>query len=223
MPFRDLILYYLSRSILIEDEYSIKMVISLCRGFQIDIKEIIISTFQDTKYMRYFINFLQDTPLFPEILIQFPENILRELIYLRLYKFSKTLRASYKLNESMKGTAIINNRIVIVRGANDNLINFLFKEYNPQIYTYSNELPISIMGCKIIVCGFSKITFIAYISSRILTNKKLDIIVTEKCIDELVKSYNRHILQNLFNNGNGTINKILKDIFYSFLGGGHTP
>ncbi|AAR07408.1 52R [Yaba monkey tumor virus] len=221
MPFRDIILFYLSHFLLMDDEYSMKMAISLCRGFNIELSEI-ISEFKNKKFFNNIIKVFECKDLMSEIIVCFPNNIIMTLIKLRLCKFSKTIKSSYKLNNTMNGIAIIKDRNIFVIKANDNFIDFLITKYNSQIYSYVKEKPKSLIGCKLIICGYSNVTFLAYTMANITCNNNLKVVVTEKCIQELTKLQNIQLLKNLFDKGSGTVNKVLRKVFYSVLGGGQT-
>ncbi len=124
----------------------------------------------------------------------------------------------------MKGIVFIKNRNVYILHTNDELIDFLFKEYDPYIYTYEIDKPDNLSGSKIILCGYDKVTFYTYLITKIVTNQTVDIVVTDKCIELLLQPQNKQLLKDLFNNSNDMINKILKKIFYSVIdGGGQTP
>ncbi|AEN03648.1 late transcription elongation factor [Yokapox virus] len=220
MPFRDLILFNLSKFLLTDDIKSLELVSSLCRGFEISYDQL-ISYFPDRKYHKHISKVFDIRELTSELNIEFPETTLYDLIYLRLYKYYKYIKPCYKLDASMKGIVIIKNTNIFIREANDILLEYLFKEYNPQIYSYSVEHT-DIIGSKIILCGFSKVTFMAYTTSNITTNQKIDVVVTKKCIESLSKSDNYQLVKHIFDKGTGTINKILSKIFYS-LGGGQFP
>ncbi|ABF26247.1 late transcription elongation factor [Variola virus] len=220
MPFRDLILFNLSKFLLTEDKESLEIVSSLCRGFEISYDDL-ITYFPDRKYHKYIYKVFEHVDLSEELSMEFHDTTLRDLVYLKLYKYSKCIRPCYKLGDNLKGIVVIRDRNIYIREANDDLIEYLLKEYTPQIYTYSNE-HVPIAGSKLILCGFSQVTFMAYTTSHITTNKKVDVLVSKKCIDKLVDPINYQILQNLFDKGSGTINKILRKIFYSVTGG-QTP
>ncbi|AST09473.1 VLTF [NY_014 poxvirus] len=217
MPFRDLILFNLSKFLLTEDIKSLELVSSLCRGFEISYDQL-ISYFPERKYHKHISRVFEITELTSEFDIEFPKTAFYDLIYLRLYKYSRSIRPCYKLDASMKGIVIIKDRNIFIREANDELLEYLFKEYNPQIYSYSVERT-DIAGSKVILCGFSEVTFMAYTTSHITTNQKVDVVVTKKCINSLIDNDNYQIVKDLFDKGTGTINKILRKIFYSFLGG----
>ncbi|ABQ43527.1 transcriptional elongation factor [Tanapox virus] len=221
MPFRDVILFYLSHFLLMDDVYSMKMAISLCRGFNIELSEI-VNEFKNKKFLSNLLKVFECKDLMSEIIVGFPDNIIQTLIKLRLCNFSKTIKASYKLNNNMNGIAILKNRDIFVIKANDTFINFLFTEYNNQIYSYVKKKPKSLIGCKLIICGYSNVTFLAYTMTNITSNTKLNVVVTKRCIQELTKLQNLQLLKNLFDKGSGTINKVLKKVFYSVLGGGQT-
>ncbi|AAL69788.1 SPV048 putative transcriptional elongation factor [Swinepox virus] len=222
MPFRDLILFHLAKILLTENKDSIKTVLSLCRGFNIDLNELIVEHF-GKHHLKKFSQLLCIDSLLPELSICFPDNIIHELIHLRLCKFYKTVKPSYKLTTDMKGIVFVKNRTVYVLNTNDPLIDFMFKEYNPCIYTYTIGKPDNLSGYKIILCGYDKITFFTYLVTNITSNKKIDVIVTEKCLISLLQPENVHLLKQVFNNGHDRINKVLKHIYYSILDGGHTP
>ncbi|AOE46413.1 transcriptional elongation factor [Sheeppox virus] len=222
MPFRDLILFHLSKFILTKNEDSIKTTLSLCRGFDVDLEELMIS-FLSKKYLKKLTN-IEYNNLLPELTISFPNDIVNELIKLRLYKFYKIIKPSLKLKNTMKGIVFIKNRNVYILHTNDELIDFLFKEYDPYIYTYEINKPDNLSGSKIILCGYDKVTFYTYLITKIVTNQTIDIVVTDKCIELLLQPQNKQLLKDLFNNSNDMINKILKKIFYSVIdGGGQTP
>ncbi|QHR82591.1 viral late transcription elongation factor [Brazilian porcupinepox virus 1] len=222
MPFRDLILFHLSNFLLTENVYSIKMAISICRCFGIDVKDMILNSF-DKRYLNKALNLLVEyDEILPEINISLPENTIYELIRLRLYKFSKYVKTSYKLTKMMKGIVIIKDIYVYIHRANDELLDFIFKEYNPKVYIYIVNKPDNINGSKIILCGYDKITFFAYSIANITSNQETSVIVTDNCIKSLSDPINKQILFNLFDNTNSRINKILRNIFYSFFVGGQT-
>ncbi|ASK51257.1 Late transcription elongation factor (VLTF) [Eptesipox virus] len=221
MSFRDLILFNLIRFILLEDEDSMLLVSSLCRSFNIDVREL-KNEIIDKRYFKYIDAIFNCKKLNTNILLNYPENIIYELVYLRLYKFSKFIKPSFKLSPTMKGTAIIKDNTISIRGLNEEFLNFLVKEYDPSIYIYTSTLPKSLYKSKIICCNYNKVTYYAYSIAHIITNIKTDIIVTNKCINSLLLSDNEQILKSLFDKGEGIINKILKKIFYSVFSGGQT-
>ncbi|ABI99216.1 transcriptional elongation factor [Deerpox virus W-848-83] len=221
MPFRDIILFYLLKYLLTENHYSMRMIISLCRVYDIKIEDLIVSALSK-KYLRKFSKILSyPDVLLPEISICFPENIIHELLLLRVQKFSKSIRASYRLTKNMKGIVIVKNRYLFVVHANDDLLNYLFKEYNPQLYIYDIGKPSDVCGSKMILCGYSKIKFYTSLVTNIITNQKIDIVVTEKCIELLAQ--NEQLVKDLFDKSNDKINRLLRQVFYSVLGGGQTP
>ncbi|QDJ95069.1 late transcription elongation factor VLTF [Hypsugopox virus] len=221
MSFRDLILFNLARFLLLEDDDSKQLVASLCRSFNIDINEI-KNEISDKRYYKYIDIIFNCNQLNSNISLSYPENIIKELIYLRLCKFSKYIKPSFKLTSTMKGTAIIKDNTISIRGLNEDFLNYLVKEYDPTIYIYTSKLPVSLYKCKIICCGFKNITFFAYSVAHIIVNTKTNIILTNKCISSLLLNENVHILKNIFDKGEGVINKILKKIFYSVFDGGQT-
>ncbi len=219
MSFRDLILFYLCRFLLTEEDSYLKRVKSLCRCFNLEYSEF-SSLFPERKYVRL-MNRLSDCSLLEEVRLGFPSDVMREIVKLRLYEFSKTIRPFFRFPKEMNGVAIINCRNIYIVNANDSLIDFLLQEFDPRFYTYSTTSNLtSVFGCKVLICGLPKVTFIAYLTSKIITNSEVEVVVTEKCIDLLMS--NHQLLSKLFDSGHGSVNKVLKRIFY-LLVGGHSP
>ncbi|ADT91083.1 viral late transcription elongation factor [Cotia virus SPAn232] len=224
MPFIDLILFNISNFLLTENVDSIKNALSMCRCYGIDIEEFMVKYF-NRRYANKIINILDNyTDSLPFINISMPENALNELIRLRLINFSKHIKPSYKLTPTMNGMVIIKNNSVYIHSGNNELIEYILKEYSPNIYLYVFSKPEKINGSKIILCGYDMVTFFSYTVANIISNKKTDIIVTNNCIKNLSDPINISILINLFDNSNNQINRILRKIFYSLgITGGQIP
>ncbi|AQT37597.1 transcriptional elongation factor [Myxoma virus] len=225
MPFRDLILFHLSKFLLTENEDSIKMFVSLCRGFDINPEHLILSVL-NKQYLKKLTKVIRHEMLLPDITVCFQDDIVNELLRLRLCKFSKQIKASYKLTASMKGIVYVKDQKIYLSAVNDELLDFLLKEYTPHIYKYYPGKPNTIIGSKIILCGYDKITFFTYYTTHVVTNQRVHVVVTDKCIDSLLQPQHHPLLKKIFDGSNDVVNKVLKHIFYSVFceeGGGQSP
>ncbi|CCD83229.1 transcriptional elongation factor [Squirrelpox virus] len=220
MPFRELILFHLTRFLLSGDESSLAEFSSLCQGFQVDARAV-VEGLGERRFSRLAAQAAACRVCLPEVTLSFPEDALREVLRLRLSRFSRVVRATARLDPAMRGVAVVAGREVSVRDADERMMEFLEAEYDPELYRYSAERVTRVKtGARILACGVARVSFLAYAAANVVVNRDAAVVVTERCLDGLLRPENRHVLQGLFARGTG-VNAALRRIFY-FLEGGHS-
>ncbi|ALA62426.1 putative elongation factor [Turkeypox virus] len=220
MSFKELILYNLVKYLMGGDDIYMKTFISLCGSFGVD-RVKVLNRFYNSRNTRLISKILKCNDFLNEIELCYPSNILYDLIMLKLDKFTKTIKKSYKLPEYGNGIVIIYNDIILYKGDN-NVIDYIKSRYPSSVYRYieqkieiaTRDIP---TDSTVLVFGYKNLEYFTYISSRkILSNTDVKITVTEECINKLLEKPNLKLLDIMFNNkSNNPLSNTLNEIYLS--------
>ncbi|AUD40182.1 putative transcriptional elongation factor [Flamingopox virus FGPVKD09] len=220
MSFRTLISYNLLKYLVSGDEEYMEKFISLCNSFNVDRVKVLTKyyTSKNTKLISKALNC--DTYL-KEIELSYPDNILKELVTIKLSKFTKTIKRSYKLPNEGIGIIVISGN-EIKYNADNSTVSYSKLKYIPSIYRYT-EYPDGIKTEDIpkesivLIFGKDYLDYFTYmLAKKVLSNKDIKIKVTEQCIDHLLNESNTDMLDTVFSNKtNNIISSTLNDIYLS--------
>ncbi|AID46816.1 putative elongation factor [Penguinpox virus] len=220
MSFRTLISYNLLKYLVSGDEEYMEKFISLCNSFNVD-RVKVLTKYYTSKNTKLISKALNCNTYLKEIELSYPDNILKELVTIKLSKFTKTIKRSYKLPNEGIGIIVISGN-EIKYNADNSTVSYCKLKYIPSIYRYT-EYPDDIKTEDIpkesivLIFGKDYLDYFTYmLAKKVLSNKDIKIKVTEQCIDHLLKESNTDMLDTVFSNKtNNIISNTLNDIYLS--------
>ncbi|WZD65383.1 transcriptional elongation factor [Bovine papular stomatitis virus] len=208
MSFRELILFHAATHVVTGDPEAPRRAASLCAGFGVSFR---------AEYGEFAKRYprtaaaVERAELLPETDMAFPPDALRALVRLRLEAAGLSVKASRLLAPAMCGTAVVDGCSVRVCGANDALLEFLAKRYDPEVYRYvATAAPSVRCGSRAFVCSGGSVTFVAAHESRITANRPLRVVVTDACVTKVLERGAAEV----FERGSGVLLRALRDMFY---------
>ncbi|ABA00555.1 Late transcription elongation factor [Orf virus] len=208
MTFRELILFHAATHVVTGDPEAPRRAASLCRGFGVDFRAIHAEFAR--RYPRTAAAVERAQPL-PEVDAAFPPDARRQVVRLRLEAAALVVKESRALSASMRGVAVVDGCCVRVCRANDELLEFLARRYDPAVYRYAEVPSPSVRpGSKVFACAGRSVTFAAAHRSRITANRPLRVVVTEACVDGVLARGAAEV----FDRGSGVLPRALREIFY---------
>ncbi|QRI42819.1 putative elongation factor [Cheloniid poxvirus 1] len=217
MSFRELISYNLLKYLTSGNNDYLEKFVSLCNSFDID-RVKILSKFYNSRKTKLITNALKCNNYLKEIELSYPDDIIKDLVTLKLNKFTKTIKRNYKLPKGGAGIAIIHNNIVNYK-VDQNILSYLKFKYIPSIYSYYEDENLSVenMPRNSIILIFDKesIDYFTYIScKKLLSNNDIKITVTDECINKLLDVKNKDLLDSIFSNRcNNILSNTLNEIY----------
>nr|WQH57919.1 MAG: MC058R [Molluscum contagiosum virus] len=233
MSFRELILYHLVRYLATENDAFLVQFVSLCRSFSVDVPAL-LARFSTPRHARLLARALNCKQYTEELALEFPPDALRELLRLKLRRCAPRVRRAARLDARARGAALVSGREVAVRAANEELLTYLVRTYNPALYRYRRAGarpntgagacagdPVEVPGlCApagapvLVVCGPSRIPFFAYAAARVVSNRDLEVVVTDACVQALLREEHAPLLEAVFRRGADTaLNRALRSVF----------
>ncbi|ARF02696.1 SWPV1-094 [Shearwaterpox virus] len=217
MSFRELISYNLLKYLITGNTEYMEKFVSLCNSFDID-RVKILSKFYNSKKTKLITNALKCNSYLEEVVLAYPDDIIKDLVTLKLNKFTKTIKRNYKLPSDGSGIAVIYDNVIKYK-VNEKILSYLKFKYIPSIYNYFEEDDISIdnipRNAIIVIFDINSINYFTYVScKKIVSNIDIKIVVTEDCIDKLLDVKNRDLLDNIFSNkSNNVLSNTLNEIY----------
>ncbi|AAC55186.1 MC058R [Molluscum contagiosum virus subtype 1] len=235
MSFRELILYHLVRYLATENDAFLVQFVSLCRSFSVDVPAL-LARFSTPRHARLLARALNCKQYTEELALEFPPDALRELLRLKLRRCTPRVRRAARLDARARGAALVAGREVAVRAANEELLTYLVRTYNPALYRYRRAGARSYTGAGagagtgdpveapglcapagapvLVVCGRSRIPFFAYAAARVVSNRDLEVVVTDACVQALLREEHAPLLEAVFRRGADTaLNRALRSVF----------
>ncbi|AQY16631.1 MC058 [Molluscum contagiosum virus subtype 2] len=241
MSFRELILYHLVRYLATENDAFLVQFVSLCRSFSVDVPAL-LARFSTPRHARLLARALNCKQYTEELALEFPPDALRELLRLKLRRCTPRVRRAARLDARARGAALVAGREVAVRAANEELLTYLARTYNPALYRYRRAGARSDTGAGagaatdagacpgdpaeapglcapagapvLVVCGPSRIPFFAYAAARVVSNRDLEVVVTDACVQALLREEHAPLLEAVFRRGADTaLNRALRSVF----------
>ncbi|AAR83451.1 transcriptional elongation factor [Canarypox virus] len=217
MSFRELIYYNLLKYLVSGDTAYMEKFVSLCDSFGID-RVKMLSKFYNSRKTKLITNALKCNTYLDELELSYPDDIIKDLVTLKLNKFTKTIKRSYKLPNRGSGIAIIYDNTVKYN-VDDEILSYLKLKYLPSIYTYFKEDTLSTEDIPrdsvILIFDQDSISYFTYIScKKIVSNTDIKITVTEDCINKLLDEKNKDLLDSVFaNRSNNVLSNTLNEIY----------
>ncbi|ASC55599.1 transcriptional elongation factor-like protein [Seal parapoxvirus] len=207
MSFRELILFHAAAHVVGGDPEAPARAASLCAGFGTNFRALHAEFAR--RYPRTAAA-VDRAALLPETGMNFPADALRQLVRMRLEAAALAVKESRALSRTMTGCAVVDGCCVRVCCANDELLGFLARRYDPNVYRYVKVARPSVRcGSRAFVCSGSKVTFIAAHESRITANRPLRVVVTEACVNRVLACP-----AEMFSCGSSVLMRALRELFY---------
>ncbi|QRY18912.1 ORF-42 [Teiidae poxvirus 1] len=217
MSFRALISYNLLKYLNTGDNEYMVMFTSLCNSFNVD-KVKILTKFYTVKNTKLINRALKCDTYLKELELSYPQNILKELLIIKLNKFNKTIKRNNKLPTEGYGIVIIHGN-EISYDVDENTLSYIKLKYMPSVYKYVEKANTAgtPKDCTVLIFGYETLEYITFMrSKRILSNNDIKVKVTDECIERLLDKTNADLVDCIFGNkSNNIISTTLNEIYLS--------